>query len=134
MVQTRIMLAACVLLVACGTPQEQCIRRNTRDARVVEQLIIETTGNLKRGYALEQVSVSTPVWTQCDTVALSNSRKKKPSKPRFCWDDREETVTRPRAIDLAAEQRTLNGLLEKRNSLIAATAPAIAACRAQYPE
>ena len=134
MLQTRIMLVACGLLVACGTPQEQCVRRNTRDARVVEQLIIETTGNLQRGYALEQVSLSTPVWTRCDTVTLSDSRKKKPLKPRFCWEDREETVTRPRAIDLAAEQRTLNGLLEKRGSLLAVTAPAIAACKAQYPE
>ncbi len=132
--QTRIILVACGLLAACGTPQEQCIGRNTRDARVVERLITETQGNLTRGYALDRVTVSTPVWTLCETQSFTEGRKKKPPTPRYCWEDRDETVTRPRAIDLAAEQRTLNGLIEKRRALLATAAPAIAACRAQYPE
>jgi len=38
------------------------------------------------------------------------------------------------AIDPAAEQRKLDGLLARRKALLAQAEPAIAACKAQFPE
>ena len=50
----RLLLCSFALLAACGTPQEQCIAYGTRDLRTVDKLIVETEGNLTRGYALEE--------------------------------------------------------------------------------
>ena len=43
-------LAFLALLAACGTPQEQCIGRQTREYRTVAALLAEVNGNLARGY------------------------------------------------------------------------------------
>jgi hypothetical protein len=118
-------------LVACGTPQEQCIARETRDLRVVERLITETTGNLQRGYALEEITITNTVWVDC----TPHVKKGDPApEQKLCLDDEEETITRPKAIDLAAEQRTLDSLLVKRRDLARAAERVIAACKEAYPE
>ena len=61
----RPILALLTLLAACGTPQEQCINRQTRD--LGDQLVhhAQVEGNLKRGYALEEYTVSFPVFEPC---------------------------------------------------------------------
>ena len=56
-----LLLSTCFVLVGCGTPQEQCIARETRGLRVVDRLIVEAEGNLKRGYASEDVVISNTV-------------------------------------------------------------------------
>ena len=63
----RLVLSLSVLsvLAACGTPQERCISRNTRDLRTVEKLAVVVQGNLDRGYAYEEYTVSVPVWKEC---------------------------------------------------------------------
>lgn len=132
------MLPLCLVLVACGTPQEQCIARETRDLRVVEKLIAETEGNLTRGYAFEEITISRPVWVQCAPVVLpapvEGAPPTPPPSPRLCLEDEEETVTRPKAIDLASEQSKLSGLKTKRKQLSAAADRSIAACQKAYPE
>jgi hypothetical protein len=130
-----ISLSIAFLLAACGTPQEQCIARSTRDLRVVEKLIAQTQTNLKRGYALEQVTISTTVWERCEPVVILDQKgKKRPPAPKLCLEDEEQTIDRPVAIDPAAEQRKLDGLLAKRRALLKAAQPVIAACKSQYPE
>lgn len=125
-------------LAACGTPQEQCIARETRDLRVVDKLISETEGNLARGYAYEDITVSRTVWVRCDPIIVAPPTEGAPApalaSPRLCLDDREETITRPKAIDLGAEQSKLSGLKSKRKDLAAAANRSIAACRKAYPE
>ena len=37
-------LLGCLTLVACGTPQEQCISQNTREYRVVSNLLRVESG------------------------------------------------------------------------------------------
>jgi hypothetical protein len=128
----RLSLAALGLLAACGTPQEQCINRNTRDLRTVDRLIAETEGNLDRGFAYEEITISTPTWVYCYAPPVAEGEPV--SAPRLCLDDVEETVTRPKAIDLADEARKLDGLKVKRRELARAAAPAIAQCKAEYPE
>ena len=61
----RLLSIALLALAGCGTPQEQCINRNTRDLRTVDRLIVETQGNLQRGYALETVTRYEDFWDTC---------------------------------------------------------------------
>jgi len=119
-------------LAACGTPQQQCINTVTRDLRVVDGLIEQTQTNLNRGYALEDVTVWRTEWVECGP--LRTDKNGKPLPPRMCLDEVPETRTQPKAIDLEAEARTLRQLKVKRDQLARNAAPAIAACRAQYPE
>jgi hypothetical protein len=125
-------------LSACGTPQEQCISRETRDLRVVDRLIADTEGNVKRGYAFEDVVISRTVWVICAPLPVvppvEGGPMPEPVNPQLCLDDREETVTRPVAIDLVAERSKLNGLKAKRTQLARDASRAITACRKAYPE
>ena len=127
-----------LILAACGTPQEQCIARETRDLRVVDRLIAEAEGNLKRGYAFEDVTISKTVWVTCTPLPVpppvEGAPPPPPVPPRLCLEDRDETITRPVAIDLAAEQSKLSGLKTKRKTLAIAGDRSIAACQKAYPE
>lgn len=124
--------AALALLAACGTPQEQCINRGTRDLRTVERLIVETQGNLDRGYALETVTRYEDYWDTCfDAVVVDGQTQ---YKPRMCLQERSYTEERPKAIDLTAEAKKLDSLKVKRTELARAAEPVIAQCKAEYPE
>ena len=133
-----LILPICTILAACGTPQEQCIARETRDLRVVDRLISEAEGNLKRGFAYEDVVVFRTVWVRCAPYPppppIEGAPAPEPASPTLCLDDREDTITRPKAIDLAAEQSKLSGLKAKRKTLAIAGDRSIAACRKAYPE
>lgn len=134
----RAALLSLALLVACGTPQEQCIDRATRDLRTVEKLIAETQGNLDRGYALETITVWDEVWDWCypppPPPPADGSPPPPPPPPQMCRKEVSREVERPRTIDLAAEARKLDQLKSKRRELARAAEPAIAQCRLQYPE
>lgn len=123
------------VLAACGTPQEQCISRNTRDLRTVERLIAEAEGNLRRGYALEEEVISFRTFEPCLIPGRPTADNPTPPPVRSMCPDREyETVTRPVAIDLDAEAAKLSTLKRKRAQLARQAEPVIAQCRAQYPE
>jgi hypothetical protein len=128
----RLLFIAFAALTACGTPQEQCISRNTRDLRTVDRLIVETEGNLKRGYALETVTRFEEYWDTClDRVIVGGQVS---VQPRMCRRERSYTEQRPRAIDLKAEAQKLEGLKSKRTELARAAAPLIEQCKAEFPE
>jgi hypothetical protein len=128
----RLAVTALALLAACGTPQEQCINRNTRDLRTVERLIVETQGNLDRGYALETVTRYEDYWDTCFDPVVVNGETV--FKPRPCLQERSYTEERPKAIDLKAEAKKLESLKVKRAELARAAEPLIAQCKAEYPE
>lgn len=128
----RIVCLTLALLAACGTPQEQCIARETRDLRVLDRLIAETQGNIDRGYALVEVTVERDRWVLCP--APRRAEGEPPAEPRMCLDDYYETETRPRAIDLGAEAEKLAGMKARRADLARAADRQIDACRAAYPE
>lgn len=128
----RLTFLALATLAACGTPQEQCINRSTRDLRTVDRLIDETQGNLDRGYAFETITVYEDYWTQCPLPAPVEGQP--PPKPRLCLDERPVTKQRPKAIDLQDESRKLASLKAKRKDLARQAEAVIAACKAQYPE
>lgn len=118
------------LLAACGTPQEQCIRRATGELRTVERLIAESEATLARGYGFETEERVRWNWVVCDRFTDGTGQY----HARMCWEPVRDTVRRPVAIDPAAEQRKLEGLRAKRAALQRAAEPQIAACRATYPE
>jgi hypothetical protein len=134
----RAALVSLALLAACGTPQEQCIDRATRELRTVEGLIAETQANLDRGYALETITVWDEVWEWCypppPPPPADGSPPPPPPPPQMCRDEVARQVERPKAIDLAEEARKLDQLVAKRRQLARAAEPAIAQCRAEFPE
>jgi hypothetical protein len=128
----RLSLLAFALLAACGTPQEQCIARNTRDLRTVDRLITETEGNLQRGYALETVTRYEDYWGSCLDTGSVGGELVAVSRP--CLRERSYTEQRPKAIDLEAEARKLDSLRTKRTDLAREAKPVIAQCKAEFPE
>jgi hypothetical protein len=127
-----LILLPLLALTACGTPQERCINGQTRDLRVLNRLIAETEGNLGRGYAYEQVTITTTEWRMCQEPPPAPDQPAPPA--HLCLEDVNQTVTQPKAIDLAAEAAKLKSMKAKRAQLSKAAAPAIAQCKAQYPE
>ncbi len=128
------------LMAACGTPQERCIQGATRDLRVVDRLITTSEGNLRRGYALEEVTISRTVWVNCPAppappVAIDGTdTPRTPRTPQLCLDDRIETTTRPKAINLRTEAETLASLKAKRTQLLRGANASITQCKAEFPE
>lgn len=127
----RLILAACLPLAACGTPQEQCISLNTRDLRVVDRLIGETEGNLARGYGYETVTEYEPRWVNC--VPRPTTAAPTPA-PQMCFKHVPVEVRKEVALDLKAEASKLSGLKAKRTSLAKAAEGVIAQCKAKHPE
>lgn len=117
-------------LVACGTPQEQCIRRETRELRVVNSLISEVQGNLGRGYALTREAYQVPVFKLC-SVSKSKSGK---VRQNYCWERETYYRTKRVAIDPAVERRKLDGLQQRKRALVRLARPAVQQCQAQFPE
>jgi hypothetical protein len=133
----RPILPLLLLLAACGTPQERCIRGVTQDLRVVNALVAETEVNLARGYRLEDVTIYRPTWDYCDetyVVTLADGRQVLQNSGRMCMDEVAETVQRPRAIDPAEERRKLANLQEQQKVLTRRAESAVAQCQALYPE
>ena len=132
---------AMLFLAACGTPQERCISRETKDLRVMNRLIAESEGNLKRGYALEEVTVYTDRWDFCHMPppppvmgADGKLIQPPPPPPRMCLRQVAETETRPKSIDLKAEAAKLAEMKKKKIDLNRSAIGAVEMCKIQHPE
>lgn len=130
-------LALPILLVlavaACGTPQEQCISRNTSELRSITRLLDEVEGNLARGYAWEEREVTDTILTTCRRVVRDKDGNRHVIHDS-CWRDVRTTERYRVAIDPAAEARKAEGL-RARKAALAAQVPAItAACQEAFPE
>ena len=126
-------LAAPLLLAlaACGTPQEQCVRKASHDLTVLDRLIAETQGNISRGYGFAETVESMPEFVECGTPSVGSDGK---AHANYCLDDVPHTVTRPVALDLKAEAAKLASMQQRRSEMAGALEPALADCRARYPE
>ena len=125
-------LLALAALDACS-PQQLCIDAATRDLRVLTRLIAESEANLRRGYALQDVTLTDTRWVICDPGerATATSPGRPPSR---CLEDFDYTVTRPEGIDLGAEAQKLASMRAKQRQLNRAAGPAIAQCRLEHPK
>jgi len=132
---SRLVLTLPLLLLACGTPQERCISTATRDLRTLNGLIEETQANVARGFAYEEYTVRRSRWVHCQSAPERDSNGNlRPGRTYMCLDDYTDTVRRPVSIDLAAERRKLEGMLEKKRELNRVAAAQIESCKAQFPE
>lgn len=125
-------LTSLLLLAACGTPQEQCIRNATAEGRKVDRLISEAEGNLARGYAYVTETKVVQEWETC--IVPGTGGNGKPVQTTLCLQPSEVTTQRPLAIDPVAEQRKLENLRAKRKALAAQSDAAVAVCKQTYPE
>ncbi|MCB2134912.1 MAG: hypothetical protein KDE08_03040 [Rhodobacteraceae bacterium] len=124
-------LSLTVLLAACGTPQENCIRTATKELRTMDALVAETEANIARGYSYEEEQVIRHTWVRCDRDFLSPGV---PAPRRMCLEPVARVVKRPVAIDPQAEEGKLAGLKSRQKALESEARAAIAACRSRYPE
>jgi hypothetical protein len=133
MMRLVVMGLGLAVLASCGTPQERCIATATRDARILDRLIGETQGNLDRGFAYVEVEMSRTVWVVC-VPAQAATATSPGVAAQMCLDDRDYTVTRPQAINLAEERVKLAEMRKKRAELERAAVRDVASCKAQHPE
>ena len=126
-------LSLLTLLAACGTPQQQCISRQTGEYRNVSALLAEVEGNIARGYAWAERPVRSVEWRDCSRVVRArDGRAAVVSRP--CLRDVVETERYRVPIDPAAEARKRDGLIAQRTELRSRAEVGIRACRAAYPE
>ena len=116
---------ALLLVAACATPQERCVANASKNLRVVDGLIEQTRGNLARGFAI-----------RTETFFVNETQKcgKEAGEDVFCdvaiADERQVPV----AIDLADEQKKLDGLVSRRIQMLAQRDAAVLQCRAEFLE
>ncbi len=130
----KISLLILLALAACGTPQEQCINRSTRELRNLQSLLQEVEGNLARGYAWEEYEVPMTRWEVCGSTTITRPDGTVIEKPQMCLEDYSVTRRRQVAIDPGAETRKRDGLRKKIKQLTPQVTAGIAACKAAYPE
>lgn len=121
------------LLAACGTPQEQCINRNTAELHHVSDLLGEVEGNLARGYAWDERSVTDTELTVCRRVVRDKDGKAQVITDS-CWRDVTRTERFRVAIDPAAEARKAEGLRIRKAALARQVPAILAACKEAFPE
>ena len=124
---------ACLMLAACGTPQQQCIAQNTREYRVVGNLLAEVEGNLARGYAWQERTVTRTEWDDCP-YRLRDKEGNRRIGYRPCLRDVSDTERYRVPIDPAAEQRKADNLRARKAALQGRADAAVKACRAAHPE
>lgn len=126
-------LALLSLIAACGTPQEQCIARNTGEYRTVSALLAEVEGNLARGYAWDERQVTSTTWDECRDVFKDKDGNTVIST-RPCLRDTVETERFRVPIDPTAEQRKRDNLAAKQKQLALSAKRATEACKQAFPE
>jgi len=118
-----------LVLAACGTPQERCIARESRDLRVLDRLIAETEGTIARGYALERESFVITQTFPCQVRGPNNT-----VVTELCDTEQVVERTRPVAVNLDDERAKLQSMQARRADLARSVASRIDACRVAYPE
>lgn len=117
-------------IAACGTPQQQCVRLASHDMAVLDRLIVETQGNISRGYGFAQTVETMPAFVECGPPTPGRDGK---PHTNLCLEDVAHTVTKPVALDLQVEAAKLASMQKRREDMVKALAPAIAECLARYP-
>lgn len=120
-------------VTACGTPQERCISRNTDEYRAVSRLLAGVEGNLARGYAWEERSVTRTEWRDCPYVSVDKDGNRR-IHYRSCLRDVTDTERYRVAIDPATETRKRDNLAARKQALTASARAAVDACKTAFPE
>ncbi len=124
-----ILLLPVLAVTACATPQEQCLGKVTREARINASLIDQTQANINRGFGLRTEERVREVRSFCRGETESGE-----TVVTRCEKVRVDKVQVPVALDLNAERAKLASLIQQRDRLARATEAGVAQCRALYPE
>ncbi|WP_193139514.1 MULTISPECIES: hypothetical protein [unclassified Meridianimarinicoccus] len=109
-----------LLLAACGTPEQRCVRQYTGEVATVERLIEETELNLTRGYTyVLEPSPFNFYWGGC-TGGWDGFN--------FCGYSQPQYRRKAVAIDPASENRKLQDLQQKLTQLKSQARPVLEAC------
>ncbi len=122
-------LAPVALLVACASPQQQCLTNVTQELRVNAYLIAQTQANLDRGYAIDREQRVSRGFDMCRSRDEDGH-----ISTTMCRSTKVRNVDVPQAINLDVERGTLDQLLAKRAILERQATAATAQCRALYPQ
>ncbi len=129
-----LLLGVLAVLASCGTPQEQCISRNTKDLRTLDRLIKETEGNIARGYALVEVRVPDYDYFPCPRPMGVGPGGRAVYGHGECLRHTWDIEQRPKAIDIDAEKAKLASMKKKRTTLARRAESVVTQCRAIYPD
>jgi hypothetical protein len=113
-------LAVLLILVACASPEEQCLRRAVPDTAALDREIAETEASIARGYRLDQGANVTVGLNLCQATGNVS----------LCLGGAREIPPKPVPIDRAVERQHLAHLKARRAEIVAASQRAMAACRA----
>ena len=122
-----------LIVAACGTPQDRCISRNTREYRTISSLLAEVEGNLARGYAWEERTVSRMEMDDCE-VMVRDRDGRRGFITRSCMRNVTDTERYRVPIDPAAEMRKRDYLAARKKTLTPPAMSAVNACKAAYPQ
>jgi hypothetical protein len=129
MLKKTLILLPILTLAACASPREQCIAGANRSVATLDRLIVETRGNVQRGFALREVQDVRVVNSTC------TGRNEDGTEFRFgCEETQTRTRNEPVSIDIAEEQRKLAQLEERRTIQARAANAQIQQCIAANPE
>ena len=126
-------LSSVLIVASCGTPQERCISRNTREYRTIASLLAEVEGNLARGYAWEERTITRMEWDDCGYVYRDGDGVRR-FGTRSCMRNVADTERYRVPIDPAAETRKRDNLIARKKALTPPAMSAVKACKAAYPE
>lgn len=121
-------LALLSLVAACATPRESCLAAVNKDQRIINALIIETRGNLDRGFALETEQKFREVRRLCKSELPDGTEIR-----TRCTETQVRDVQVAVAIDLNAERAKLQSLEERQRQMQINAEPARQQCLAQNP-
>lgn len=121
-------LALLPLLVACATPQESCLASVGKDQRVLNALIVETRGNLNRGFAVKSEQRFREVNDICKSRLPDGTEIR-----TACKRTEVKNIDVPVAIDLNAERAKLQSLEERQQQMRANSEAARRQCIAANP-
>ncbi len=121
-----VFILALLGLAACATPQQACIANAGKEIKVIDGLIATTRANLARGYAVDTKQVLVNTEQVCGVTPEGDEI--------YCDVAVAEKKRVPVAIDLDAEKRKLESLLQRRAEMDRLYQAQVNQCIAQYPE
>lgn len=108
----KVLILPLLLLAACASPRDTCMRDAVKDLRIVQALIADTQATIDRGYAI-QTETRTVIYTNfCVGTGIGND-----GRFSFCNYPQPVTTKKPVAVDLEQEKLKLRSLKTKEAEL-----------------
>lgn len=124
-----LLLLPLLALAACSTPREQCISGANRPVATLDQLIVETQGNVDRGFALVEVQDVRVLRKTCEGTNDDGSTFRFP-----CEETETFTRREPVSINVAEERIKLSQLQDRRANAVRTAQAQVQQCIAVHPE